>query len=182
MSAASTYAEALFGAARDRGELEEVREELEDFAASVEENEELRLFFYSEHIPEIQKRRAMDGLTEGWHLSARNFLKVLLDNDRAEVLDDVVRYYSDLVEEHLGRVEVELVTAVELDDSTLERVRERLEKILSGREVILHDSVDPDILGGAIFRFDGNLVNSSVRGQMDRLRDAMLERSVSNNG
>ena len=182
MSAASTYAEALFGAARDRGELEEVRDELEDFVASVEENEELRLFFYSEHIPEIQKRRAIDGLTEGWHLSSKNFLKVLLDNDRAEVLSDVVRYYADLVEEHLGRVEVEIVTAVELDDATLERVRDRLERILSGREVILHDSVDPDILGGAVFKFDGNLTDSSVRGQMDRLREAMLERSVFSNG
>lgn len=182
MSAASTYAEALFGAARDRGELEEVRDELEGFVASVEENEELRLFFYSEHIPEIQKRRAMDGLTEDLHLSTRNFLKVLLDNDRAEMLGDVVRYYEDLVEEHLGRVEVEMVTAIELDDAALERVRERLEKILSGKEVILHDSVDPDILGGAVFKFDGNLVNSSVRGQMDRLQEAMLERSVFNNG
>ena len=182
MSAASTYAEALFGAARDRGELEEVRDELEDFLASVQENEELRLFFYSEHIPEGQKRRAVDGLTEGWHDSTRNFLKVLLDNDRTEILGDTVRYYSDLVEDHLGRVEVEMTTAVELDDAALEKIRERLTKILSGKEVILHDSVDPEILGGAVFRFDGNLVDRSVRGQLNLLHDAMLERSVSSSG
>lgn len=182
MSAASTYAEALFGAARDREELEAVRDELEDFVASVEENEELRLFFFSGHIPEGQKRRAIDGLTEDMRLSTRNFLKVLLDNDRAEILEDVVRYYSDLVEDHLGRVEVEMVTAVELDDDALERIRERLANILSGKEVILYDSVDPGILGGAVFRFDGNRVDSSVRGQLNRLRDAMLERSVTSNG
>lgn len=178
MSAASTYAEALFEAARDRGELEETLEELQGFVESIRENEELRLFFYSTQIPEAQKRQALDDLGEDLRTSSRNFLKVLSDNDRTEILEDVVRNYEGFVEEHLGKMEVEMVTAVELSEEEIGRVRERLGRMLEGREVILENSVDPDILGGAVFRFGGRRVDGSVRGQLEGLRDKMLERGV----
>lgn len=178
MSAGSTYAEALYGAARERDELEQTLEDLQGFVQSLEENDELRLFYESDRIPVSQKRRAIDGLAERMTASSRNFLKVLSDNDRTEMLEDVVRNYEALVEEYLGRVEVELATAVELSDETLSRLKERLGRILEGREVVLSRSVEPGLLGGAVFRFGGRRVDSSVRGQLEGLRDKMLERGV----
>jgi F-type H+-transporting ATPase subunit delta len=178
LSAVSTYAEALFEAARERGELEEVLEELEDFEAALEESEELRLFFYGGQIPEREKRRAIDALTEGMSLTTRNFLKVLSDNGREEILEEILVRYEELVKEHLGRVEVEVTTAVELSEDELDLMKERLGSSLEGREVILQTSVDPNILGGAVFRFGGRRVDSSVRGRLEGLREEMLERGV----
>ncbi len=178
MSAVSTYAEALFEAARERGELEEVLSDLGEFAGALHDSEELRLFFYGGQIPERQKRRALDGLTEGMKTQATNFLKVLVDNGREEILEEVLLRYEDLVKEHLGRVEVEVTTAVELSEEERNRIKERRRRLLEGREVILDTNVDPDILGGAVFRFGGRMVDSSVRGQLLSLREEMLERSV----
>ncbi len=178
MSAVSTYAEALFEAAREREELEEVLGDLQDFIAALHENEELRLFFYGGQIPEREKRRAIDALTEDMALSTRNFLKVLSDNGREEILEEVLLRYEELVKEHLDRVEVEVTTAMELSDEELGRIKERLGRILEGREVILQTRVDPDLLGGAVFRFGGRMMDSSVRGQLQSLREEMLERSV----
>ena len=178
MSAVSTYAEALFEAAREREELEEVVGDLEDFAQALRENEELRLFFYGGQVPEREKRRAIDALTEDMALSTRNFLKVLSDNGREEILEEVLARYEELVKEHLGRVEVEVTTAVELSDEEQERIGDRLKELLEGREVILNTSVNPDLLGGAVFRFGGRMVDSSVRGRLQGLREEMLERGV----
>jgi F-type H+-transporting ATPase subunit delta len=178
LSAVSTYAEALFEAAREREELEEVVGDLEDFAQALRENEELRLFFYGGQVPEREKRRAIDALTEDMALSTRNFLKVLSDNGREEIIEEVLARYEELVKEHLGRVEVEVTTAVELSDEEQERISDRLTELLEGREVILHTSVNPDLLGGAVFRFGGRMLDSSVRGQLQSLREEMLERSV----
>jgi F-type H+-transporting ATPase subunit delta len=178
LSAVSTYAEALFEAARERDELEEVLEELQEFTTVLEESEELRLFFYGGQIPEREKRRAIDALTEGMTLSTRNFLKILADNGREEILDEVLLRYEELVKEHLGRVEVEVTTAVELSEDELDRIKERLGRSLEGREVKLQTSVDPNILGGAVFRFGGRMVDSSVRGRLQGLREEMLERGV----
>lgn len=178
MSAVSTYAEALFEAARERDELEGVLEDLRDFNAALEESEELRLFFYGGQIPEREKRKAIDALTEGMSLSTRNFLKVLSDNGREEILYEVLLRYEELVKEHLGRIEVEVTTAVELSEENVNRLKERLGKILEGREVILETRVDPNLLGGAVFRFGGRMMDGSVRGRLESLRETMLERSV----
>ncbi len=178
MSAVSTYAEALFAASEERNELEEALEELQEFVILVRDNEELKEFFYSPQINERERRQAIDALTEGTKTSTRNFLKVLSDNGRTESLEDIVRRYEVLVEEHFKRVEVELTTAVELSDSLEGRIKERLGNILEGREVILQTNVDPNLLGGAVFTFGGVMVDSSVRGRLESLRETMVERGV----
>ena len=178
MSAVSTYAEALFEAARERDELEEVLEELQEFETALEESEELRLFFYGSQIPEREKRRAIDALTEGMSLTTRNFLKVLSDNGREEIFEEILLRYEELVKEYLGKVEVAVTTAVELSEEQLDRMKERLGRSLEGREVILQTSVDPNILGGAVFQYGGRMIDSSVRGRLEGLREEMLERGV----
>jgi F-type H+-transporting ATPase subunit delta len=178
LSAVSTYAGALFEAARERDELEEVFSDLDEFIAALRESEELRLFYYGGRIPELQKRRALDGLTEGMRTSTTNFLKVLVDNGREEILEEVLGRYEQLVEEHLGRVEVGVTTAVELSEEQLGRIRERLGGVLEGREVILENDVDPELIGGAVFRFGGRMMDGSIRGRLESLREGMLERSV----
>ena len=178
MSAASTYAEALFGAARERDELEAVLEDLNEFSSALYGSEELRLFFFGGQVPEREKRRAIDALTEGMQLSTRNFLKVLVDNGREHIFDDVTRRYEDLVKEHMGRVEVEVTTAVELSEEATNRLKDRLSKVLEGQEVILETRVDPYLLGGAVFRFGGQMMDGSIRGRLESLREGMLERSV----
>jgi F-type H+-transporting ATPase subunit delta len=178
LSAVSTYAEALFEAARERDELEEVLEELKEFETALEESEELRLFYYGSQISEREKRRAIDALTEGMTLTTRNFLKVLSDNGREENFEEILLRYEELVKEYLGKVEVAVTTAVELSEEQLDRMRERLGRSLEGREVILQTSVDPNILGGAVFRYGGRMIDSSVRGRLASLREEMLERGV----
>jgi ATP synthase F1 delta subunit len=178
LSAVSTYAEALFQAARDRDEVEKTLEDLKDFDNAVAETEELRLFFFGGQVPESQKRKAIDSLTEDMTLTTSNFLKVLSDNDREEILHEVVLRYEELVKEHLGKVEVSVTTAVELSDEEIGKLKERLGGMLEGKEVVLETSVNPDLLGGAVFRFGGTMFDGSVRGRLASLREEMLERSV----
>ncbi|MDQ2671736.1 MAG: ATP synthase F1 subunit delta [Actinomycetota bacterium] len=178
MSAVSTYAGALFEAARERSELEEVLSDLGEFVSALHESEELRLFFYGGQVPERQKRRAIDGLTEGMKTSSTNFLKVLVDNGREEILEEVLGRYEQLVKEHLGRIEVGVTTAVELSEEQAGRLKERLGTVLEGREVILETNVDPELIGGAVFRFGGRMMDGSIRGRLESLREGMLERSV----
>ena len=178
MSAVSTYAEALFEASRERDELEEVLSDLGEFVDALHDSEELRLFFYGGQIPERQKRRALDGLTEGMKTSTTNFLKVLVDNGREEILEEVLARYEELVKEHLGRIEVEVTTAVELSEEQRDRLKKRLADVLEVREIILETNVNPDLIGGAVFRYGGRMMDGSIGGRLESLREGMLERSV----
>lgn len=176
MSAVSTYAKALFDAAHEHEEIEETLDDLKEFVGALHESEELRRFFYGPQISETQKRRAIDALTEEMSDSTTNFLKVLVDNDRVEILEDVVPRYEDLVEEYQGKVEVHLTTAIELSDEMLDRFKSRLGEILDGYEVVLETDVDSDLVGGAIVRVGEMQVDGSVRSQLQGLREKMLER------
>jgi F-type H+-transporting ATPase subunit delta len=178
LSAVSTYAGALFEAARERSELEDVLSDLGEFVSALHESEELRLFFYGGQVPERQKRRAIDGLTEGMKTSTTNFLKVLVDNGREEIVEEALGRYEQLVKEHLGKIEVGVTTAVELSQEQLDRLKERLKGTLEGREVVLETNVDPELIGGAVFRFGGRMMDGSIRGRLESLREGMLERSV----
>jgi F-type H+-transporting ATPase subunit delta len=176
LSAVSTYAKALFDAALEREELEETLENLKEFVNALHESEELREFYYGPQISESQKRRAIDALTEEMTVSTRNFLKLLIDNGRTEILEDVVPRYEDLVEEYQGKVEVELTTAVELSEEMLDRLKSRLGEILDGREVMLETYVLPNLLGGAVVRVGEKQIDASVRSQLQGLRQKMVER------
>src|SRR3712207_8156954 len=52
-----------------------------------------------------QKRRAIDGLTEGMKTSSTNFLKVLSDNGREEILEEVLGRYEERSEEHTSELQ-----------------------------------------------------------------------------
>ncbi|MCV5191943.1 F0F1 ATP synthase subunit delta, partial [Escherichia coli] len=65
MSAVSTYAEALFEAAREKDELERVLGDLKEFSEALRQSEEPELFFYGEQVSEREKRRAVEALTGG---------------------------------------------------------------------------------------------------------------------
>ena len=86
--------------------------------------------------------------------------------------------YEGLVKEHLGRIEVEVTTAVELSEDQRDRLKERLGGVLEGREIILETNVDPELIGGAVFRYGGRMMDGSIRGRLESLREGMLERSV----
>jgi F-type H+-transporting ATPase subunit delta len=176
LSAVSTYAQALFNAALEREELEETLENLKEFVDALDQSEELKEFYFGPQIPESQKRRGIDALTEEMTVSTRNFLKLLIDNGRTEILEDVVPRLEDLVEEYQGKVDVDLTTAVELSEEVLDRLRSRLGEILDGREVILETYVAPNIVGGAVIRVGEKQIDASVRSQLQGLRQKMVER------
>jgi F-type H+-transporting ATPase subunit delta len=90
----------------------------------------------------------------------------------------VLARYEALVKEHLGRIEVEVTTAVDLSEEQRDRLKERLGEVLEGREIILETNVNPDLIGGAVFRYGGRMMDGSIRGRLESLREGMLERSV----
>ena len=125
--------------------------------------------------PEAQGPRRPDG---GHEDLDDELLKVLVDNGREEILEEVLARYEEFVKEHLGKIEVEVTTAVDLSDDQLDRLKERLGGVLEAREIILETNVDPGLIGGAVFRFGGRLMDGSIRGRLQSLREGMLERSV----
>jgi F-type H+-transporting ATPase subunit delta len=164
-----TYARALFDAAKERGRLGEVREELVDFARNVAEVPELRALLEN---PDLDRRVKADAIRELMRDSdelVRNFVLLLVEKNRAVQLDDIVHELERLVAREEGVLAVELTTAHELSSDDAEQIVNQIQQA-SGRRVEATTKVDPALIGGIVLQAGSLRVDASVRGRLERLR------------
>jgi F-type H+-transporting ATPase subunit delta len=103
----------------------------------------------------------------------RNFLLLLLKNDRLRVLEAIEARYDRLANEHLGRITAQVITAVELEDDEYASIEQKVAAVTQ-KTVMLEKEIDPSILGGVIVTSDYTVVDGSLRGRMQRLRRELV--------
>ena len=177
MSVATTYADALHGAAVDQESVTEVARDLADFVEAMRESRDLTLVLTSPDIDPADRRAVIESLTEGAHELVRNFLLVLLDRGRLAELPEIQRAFAAKVTEAEGRIEVHAITAVPLTDDLRRRVVAKLEE-KTGRQVELSESVDPEIIGGLVLELGTAVVDASLRTRLARLGTALRSAPV----
>ena len=171
-----TYARALFEAAKGKGRLAQVREELGDFVAAVEQVPELDGLLRNPQLDPRAKAQALEDVLGGADELVRNFLLLTVEKNRGGQLREIHREFERLALAEERRLEVELTTAVELDADEEKRILEQIERA-SGRKVDATRTVDPDLIGGVVLQAGSLRVDASVRGRLERLRQELTTRS-----
>jgi F-type H+-transporting ATPase subunit delta len=167
-----TYARALFDAAKERGEVASVREELGDFVAAMRDVPELRDVLVNPQLDPRAKRAALEGLLAGGDELVRNFLLLLAEKGRIAELEQIHEEFERLVAADEGVLDVELTTAYELTDEEADEILRQIEQT-SGRRVEAQRKVDPDLIGGLVLQVGSRRVDASVRGRLNRLRQEL---------
>lgn len=164
-----TYARALYPAAKDKGRVQQVREDLRDFAESIEAVAELRLLLRNPQLEPSAKAGALDAVLEGTDETLRNFVRLLAEKGRAGEIEEVAREFERLAAEEEGLLEVELTTAYKLSDDEAGAILRQIE-VASGRRVEATRKVDPSLIGGIVLQAGSMRLDASVRGRFERLR------------
>jgi F-type H+-transporting ATPase subunit delta len=166
---AQVYARALFEVALAQGKLDELREQLAQFADALDQNHELAVFFFSPYFSTTEKRQALDTLLDGADELFVNFLALLIENHRMPVIFRIRHEYERLWDEENRTLPVEITSAIALDDATTESLGRTIGE-RAGRKVTLAARVDPDILGGIIIRVGNSILDASIRNRLEQLR------------
>jgi len=166
---AQVYARALFEVAREQGKLDELREQLAQFADAVDSNRELAVFFFSPYFSIQEKQDALDRVLQGADESLVNFLKLLIENHRMPVIFRARQQYERLWEQENKVLPVEITSAIELDQATTENLGREIGD-RAGRHVALKARVDPNILGGIVLRVGNSILDASIRNRLEQLR------------
>lgn len=103
-----------------------------------------------------------------------NFLRVLNEKGRISALTGVVAAFDSIVQDKLGRVEVDVFTAAPLDAASLTALKGRLQQALS-KDVVLHPYTDATMIGGVRLRMGDRLIDGSISTQLRKLKDALDE-------
>jgi F-type H+-transporting ATPase subunit delta len=166
---AQVYARSLFDAAREQGKLDELREQLGQFADAVEGNRELQVFFFSPYFSTKEKQDALGRLLVDADSQLVNFLELLIENHRMPVIFRIRRTFEHLWEQENRLLPVEITSAIELDETTTGSVAQRIGES-TGRRVTLTTRVDPSILGGIVVRVGNSILDASIRNRLEQLR------------
>jgi F-type H+-transporting ATPase subunit delta len=166
---ARVYANALFDVAKEAGDLDEVHDELGQFADALSENRELQIFLFSPYFSSTEKRDGIARVISGGSEALVNFLELLAEKHRMPAIFRTRRRFDELWAEENRRLDVRLTSAVPLDPGVVERVGDEIER-KTDRTVELESDVDEDILGGLVLRVGNMVLDASLRAKLERLR------------
>jgi len=103
---------------------------------------------------------------------AENFVRVLADNGRLDVLAEIRTHFEALKNEREGTVEAEVHSAFEMDKAQLADLVQRLEK-KTGRKVRTRFVLDKDLIGGVKVVIGDKVIDGSARAQLAALETAL---------
>lgn len=166
---AQVYGRSLFQVAQEQGKLDELREQLGQFADALDQHRELAVFFFSPYFSSKEKRDALETLLDGADEIFINFLSLLIENHRMPVIFRIRHEYERLWDEENRTLPVQITSAIALDDATTESLGKTIGE-RAGRNVTLAARVDPDILGGVIIRVGNSILDASIRNRLEQLR------------
>ncbi len=166
------YANALFEAAKEKGRLDVVREELQEFLQAFNQVSELRALLANPEIDTRERTQALREILADADELVRNFLLLVTEKGRARELPGIVQEFETLVAREEGILDVELTTAVELSEEESRGILDRIEGV-SERKLRATRKVDPRLIGGFVLQAGSHRVDASVRARLERLRRQM---------
>lgn len=167
---ARSYAEALFRSAKKLGNLAQVREELAALAELGDAGRKLRIFLTGPQFS-TEAKLALIEKTLGASVSKnlRKMLELLVRRERYGEFDSIWERFEELCEQDEGVYSAVVTTARALGSDERQELQASLEKYAECRLKITFE-VNPDVIGGVIFRFRDTLIDSSLRSGLERVR------------
>lgn len=173
---AKSYAKALFGLARERGQAEPVGQGLAALVQLTADTPELAAFLSRPWVGAAAKRAAAIEIANraGVLPLVRDFLALVVAQGRGDHLDAIGHAYREMLDDAAGRVRARVRTSVALGDDERKALAARIGRELGGKQVIFEETVDPALLGGFIAQVGSLVLDGSLDGQLARLKQRLV--------
>jgi len=170
------YARAFFEIAAEENKLEQYYNELRQFSSIVEGNKDLKGFLANPVFEQDSKKKVLDRVISKLSLSKMtiNFLNLLIDKKRIDVLPDIETCYRQLMDETLKKVRVTVKTAFPLSGAMQDYITSNLKK-MTGRDVEVAVEDDKNLLGGIVIGVGDTLYDGSIKNQLNNMRNLLGE-------
>lgn len=174
-SFASRYARALADVIFESSlDAKAVQQQLNDFAAAWHESRQLREFLLDPSFSVEDRVAFLDKLNAKLKMSlqARNFIAVLIRNNRIAGLDDVLAEFRRELNQRLGISEAKVISARKLEETERRELEKQIAGLTGGTVEAQYEE-DSSLLGGAVVQVGSTVYDGSVRGRLDRLREEL---------
>ena len=170
------YAQAAFELAKENN-LDRWSEDLAK-AAEVLGDSDLLEFLDAPQVTDSVKLDGIGKLLSDVDVLVRNTVNLMTVNRDISKFAEMFRVFNEMADEHHGIARAEVTTAVPMDDAQRGQVAAGLAKLVGRSEVLVTESVDPEIIGGVVARVGDRLIDGSTRTQLRAMRDSLADRPV----
>jgi F-type H+-transporting ATPase subunit delta len=169
---ARPYAKAAFALAQE-GQALARWDEMLNLAAAIATNDTMAELLESPQLSSAGAA-AMIGDMGGEAFDGRflDFLAVLADNGRLQLLPEITRLFQRLRAEAEKRLQVRVVSAVPLDEDQSMRLRDALARRFE-RDIELENEIDEALIGGAVVYAGDEVIDGSLRGRLQQLSSSL---------
>ena len=166
------YAEALFSVARAEGTLGEVEDELFRFSQTLQGSDELREALTDAAVPAARRQQIVEDLLGG-RASATTvaLVSMVVGTVRDMVLPDFIQRLVAMSAAEANKEVAEVRSAIPLTDDQRKRLADALGEA-TGKQVEVKVVIDPSVLGGIVAQVGDTVIDGSVRGRLDKLKNA----------
>jgi F-type H+-transporting ATPase subunit delta len=174
MTIARPYAEAAFDYAQSQGQVAAWATFLDKLSQIVKHPEIQSLY----HSPKINREDLVGVIATLAKVEEKspqaNFVRLLMENKRLSAGPEIEKRFVLLQHQSQDILDVEMVSAVAVDDSQKAGYINKLSAVL-GRNIVLHCKKQEDILGGFIIRYGDKVIDASIKGQLNKLAACLLD-------
>lgn len=171
---AVAYATALIELANERNLTQPIADDLGGLRQVLAENPAFRAYLGDPSVGDTERAELLQRVFQDkLQPLLAHFLEVLAAKGKLGHLDQIADAYDDLLDEQLGKIEVDVTVAQQLSPEQLEDVRRKVSTALS-KDAVVHQYVDESIIGGLILRVQDKLIDASVKTQIQKLKEQLL--------
>ena len=171
---ASTYAKALYDIALEENVLEEVKNDFNVIVSSIKEQPQFLNVLTLPKLDKEEKKQLIKSIfSSNTPQILVNFLMVLIDKDRINLLTEIMIAYNELVNQHFGILEGTVYSAVALSEGQLTELTYAFTKKLN-QKVKLNVEIDPSLLGGYKVNLGNVVYDNSIKLQLKNLKNNLL--------
>ncbi len=171
---AKRYALALFKSAKNSNSLDAVRHDAEVILQTIEAAKDFKAVLRSPVIQSWKKKTVIFDVFEGKISElSKAFLGILCHKSRENITEEIFEQFYELYNEQNGMISIVVTSAVELDAAAKASIEGGVQQ-RSGRKAIASYKVDPSLKGGLMIQIGDELLDSSLRTQLERMHQSLL--------
>lgn len=175
---ANRYAQGLFNLAKEKSLVEDILKDCEGILTIYKGNESLQAFLENPKVTKAQKQEIFEkGIKESINQFTYDFIMLLIDKGRIAQLKNSLNQFITLSNIAKGLLDVQVTSASELSPEQKESLKSQLEKA-TGKTIEIENIIDPLIIGGLIIKIGNNVIDGSLRNQINKIRESLLKAQV----
>jgi len=172
---ASRYAKSLLDLSIERKLLDKVNNDMVQLSEICADSSDLISVLNNPTINAVKKSEVFTAIFKGkMEDISLDFIQLITKNSRESLLPVIAQSFTKLYKAHNNILDVELISAVALDDAAKSKIMDKVKSKFEGATIQLSETIDESILGGFIVKIGDKQIDASVASQLTNLKNVLL--------